>query len=106
MSGKTHIVRPGHYVRSHRRHVIQHSRYTMCMDWKSGLPFRSHDEGLTIEGALGLRGEAVKITIPCTQRRAALIALDLMNINAYTLFGSDDNLIRTIARRECLLRDF
>jgi hypothetical protein len=35
----------------------------------------------------------------------ALKHLDQMKINAFSLFGSEDSLIRTIARRELLFRD-
>jgi len=45
-----------------------------------------------------------KITIPVTERLAALKHLDLMNINQFSLFGSDDSMVRTIARRELLFR--
>ena len=46
--------------------------------------------------------ELFKITIPVNQRETALANLDLMNINLFSLFGSEDSLVRTVARRECL----
>jgi hypothetical protein len=46
----------------------------------------------------------VKISIPITERAIALKQLELMNINAFSLFGSEDSLIRTVARRELLFR--
>jgi hypothetical protein len=53
---------------------------------------------------LGPLQRLLKFTIPSTERRAALQHLDLMNINAFSLFGSEDSLIRTIARRECFFK--
>ena len=45
------------------------------------------------------------MSIPIEERRTALKHLDLMNINAFSLFGSEDSLVRTVARREMLFRD-
>ena len=52
----------------------------------------------------GNEGKLFKIQIPKSERTEALRHLDLMNINPFSLYGSDDSLVRTIARRECLLR--
>ncbi len=51
-------------------------------------------------------GELFKITMPIEDRLAALKQLELMNINAFSLFDSEDSLIRTVARRELLFRDW
>ena len=48
---------------------------------------------------LGPLEKLLKFTIPATERRAVLQRLDLMNVNPYSLFGSEDSLVRTIARR-------
>jgi hypothetical protein len=55
---------------------------------------------------MGPEGELFEITIPVDERLAALKHLDLMNINSFSLFGSDDSLVHTIARRELLFRDW
>jgi hypothetical protein len=47
--------------------------------------FRPQNEGM--KHALGNSGELFKITIPITERIAALQHLELMNINAFSLFG-------------------
>lgn len=46
----------------------------------------------------------VLIRIPREEYRAALMSLDSMNLNLYSLFGSEESLIRTIARREMLFK--
>ena len=51
-------------------------------------------------------GVLFEITVPVGERLTALKHLDLMNINAYSLFGSEDSLVRTVARRELLFRDW
>jgi hypothetical protein len=95
----------GNNIRSHRRHMLQQSRYTICTKCSlqgSGFQIFSHDDALEREGQLGTAGEAVRILIPACERNAALKALDLMNINAYSLYGSEDSLMKTVARREGL----
>ena len=55
---------------------------------------------------LGPMEKLLKFTIPATERRTALQHLDLMNINPFSLFGSEDSLVRTIASSPCLNRPF
>lgn len=94
----------GPFIRTHRRHLIQQSQYSICTLWPSDYKFYAHDQALAQDGALGIKGELVRITIPAQERTVALSDLDQMNINAFSLFGSEDSLVRTVARREGLLR--
>jgi hypothetical protein len=64
---------------------------------------QGQDEGLT--EAAAPNGKMLKLTIPATERVVALRELELMNVNAHSLFGSADSLIRTVARREFLCRN-
>jgi hypothetical protein len=93
----------GPYIRTHRRHLIQQSQYSICMVWHQEFQFASHDDALAAKGTLGLQGELIRITIPAEERTSALADLDQMNINAFSLFGSEDSLVRTVARRDGLL---
>ena len=104
--GTPDITMLGPYVRSHKRHFVQQSRYSICTEWYPDYRFRGHDDAIEIDGALGLAGELWRINVSTTCRSVALKNLDLMNVNAFSLFGSEDSLIRTIARRERLLRDY
>ena len=47
----------------------------------------------------------LKFTIPAKERIVALKDLELMNVNALSLFGSEESLIRTVGRREFLFRN-
>ena len=49
------------------------------------------------------QGRFLKFVIPASERLVALKELQLMNVNAFSLFGSEDSLIRTLATREFLL---
>ncbi|MBZ5729352.1 MAG: hypothetical protein LAP87_30795 [Acidobacteriia bacterium] len=66
--------------------------------------FYPHEEAFT--EAAGQNGDLFKFKIPAKERVAALKHLDLMNINPFSLYRSEDSLVRTIARRECLFRDW
>lgn len=96
----------GPNIRSHRRHMIQQSSYTICTVWEPRFQIYNHDDALSgTPGRFGVAGEAIKIVIPSTERNTALRALDQMNINGYSLYGSDDSLMRTVARRRGLFRN-
>jgi hypothetical protein len=101
-SHKPQIAVFGHYFKSHRRHLVQQSRYSMCIWWPA-YKFHSHDEAIGSDGPPGVESELVRITIPIRERTKALRNLDLMNINAFSLFGSEDSLAKTISRRALLL---
>lgn len=104
-SSDAHLFLVGPYMRTHQRHLVQQCQYSMCVTIDhdaSDYFFCPHTGGLT--NAVGREGDLVTITIPIEEREAALRQLDLMNINAFSLFGSEDSLIRTVARRELLLR--
>lgn len=92
----------GPYGRSHVRHVYQQSWYTMCIEKKpSDYLIHCHDHEVMTEAAEP--GTFLKFTVPASERLVALKELQLMNVNAFSLFGSEDSLIRTLATREFLL---
>jgi len=102
-SSKQHLFVVGPYLRSHPRHYSQQSRYSMCVRTEGeDYAFVPHEQALP--EALGQSGEIFKLRIPAGQRLSALKDLDLMNINPFSVYGSEDSLIRTIARRECLFQ--
>mgnify|MGYP001252277387 CR=1 FL=1 len=89
----------GSYVRSHPRHFLQQSAYTICIkEFKGRVEFAVHEDVFA-------RGDAKqdllwKLNIPTTERRRVLRHLDRHNINAYSLFASEEGMARTIAFRE------
>jgi len=97
---RVHLVGP--YGRSHVRHFYQQSWYTMCLT-KGGSDYliQQHDDKRMTEAAE--QGNFLTFTVPASERLVALKELHLMNINAFSLFGSEGSLIRTLATREFLL---
>ena len=93
-------------MHAHPRHLNQQCRYSMCASYDindQDFPFRSFESGLGL--ASGEKGKLCKILVPVSERLTALKSLDLMNINAFSLFGSEDHMITTVARRELLFHD-
>jgi hypothetical protein len=106
-SSDAHMWVVGQYMVSHPRHLLQQCQYSMCVAMdpaNNDYIFRPHQSGLA--GAVGRKGALTRVDIPATERATALRQLDLMNINAFSLFGSEDSLVRTVARRELLFRDW
>ena len=99
-SSAPQIHRLGPYVRTHRRHFKQQSDYTFCAKFESGteIEFRPHDSvfqlGLADQDALW------KIIIPAGERLKVLTELDSYNLNAFSLFDSEEHLMQTLAFRE------
>jgi hypothetical protein len=100
--GAPFIATFGPYVRTHLRHVLQQSDYSICSvrvndEWH----FESHEEALS---ALGQRESLWKFTIPAAERAKVLRMLDRFNLNAFSLFGSDESLAGSVANRELMFK--
>jgi hypothetical protein len=93
---------PAKYESALRRHTAQQARYSICFDWRFPCEFRSHSLAIEKEQSPGI-AELVKWNIPSSERIIALKALDQRDFNSLNLFGVEDALVKTIARRELLL---
>ena len=99
----------GPYVKTHRRHFLQQSRYTICtafdekVDYPGKVYYACHEDVIA-RNELN-QDKLWKFNIPVTERIAFLHQLNRMNINAYSLFGTEESLIDSIAVDEILLRD-
>jgi hypothetical protein len=95
-----HFFLVGPYVATHRRHYLQQCRYSMCVGLQGDdYVFRPHEAGMI--GSRGENGKIFRFRIPVKERIGALRKLDLMNINEYSLFGTEDAMVGTIGMREC-----
>ena len=92
----------GPNIRTHRRHVLQQSDYTICLRFEgSAWHFAPHQEGLGISGRSATPNYKIrKFNIRATERIKALKLLDLHNVNAFSLFDSEDSLMETLAVRK------
>lgn len=92
----------GPYVETHPRHFRQQSTYTVCRaeDNDGNTFFMKHEDAV--------KGNAEnhwikKFVLKADQKKDILEKLYSMNINHYTLFGSDESLMQSLAYREIVL---
>ncbi|MBB3835935.1 hypothetical protein FHR55_004199 [Xanthomonas arboricola] len=97
--GSPEIATLGQYVTAHKRHFIQQSEYTACIgkfdnDWC----FLQHESAMG--GVTDRQDRLEKFVIPAQLRRTFLRQLDAMNINPFSLFGTEESLMQMLAFRE------
>jgi hypothetical protein len=102
--GKPTIYGRGPTVRSHRRHVLQQCEYTICTvrsedEWNYTCHESAFSEGRETQDLLW------KFNIPSSEGPKVLHILDRYNLNAFSLFGSEESLMETIALREFFFRE-
>jgi hypothetical protein len=98
------MIRPiGPYVRSHPRHFRQQSDYTICggCDRDSGWRFCPHE---SVFGSRGDEQDALwKFNLPSSEGTKILDSLNQYNLNAFSLFDSEETLLETMWFREHVL---
>jgi hypothetical protein len=96
--GEPYIQRVGPYVVTHKRHFLQQSDYTLCMNSAGGWHFASL--GSVFERRESHQDALWKFNLPWSERGKILKILDAYNLNAFSLFDTDETLMETIATRE------
>ncbi|MFX1412173.1 MAG: FRG domain-containing protein [Promethearchaeota archaeon] len=86
----------GPYVRTHKRHFVQQSWYTVCVQFIDGEHVFVLHERVMGRGRL-YQDKLVKFTLPALDRCEALKGLQRMNITRYTLFQTEEALMTTLA---------
>lgn len=90
----------GKYVRTHARHFRQQSDYTICAAFdKSSGGWYFHGHG-PVFGNRGRQDYLWKFDLPSTERIPILKSLDEYNLNAFSLFDSQETLLETVWLRE------
>ena len=88
----------GPNVRSHPRHFLQQGEYTLCCEYSADTwHFASHSN--VFAEADGAQDRLSQFTLPRSEASAVLKRLDEYNINAFSLFQSEESLMATLARR-------
>ena len=86
----------GPNVRSHRRHFLQQSQYTICAAMTDDNWIYARHEDVVARGETG-QDRLWKINIPISARVEFLKKLHKMNINSFSLFATEDSLLATLA---------
>lgn len=103
-------------IKPDRRHYLQQSEYTVCLEYNfqygwSFVPYRAIEDRRIVslddwkdvnQNSWNANEQDVifKITLPSDIRLDALTRLDAFNLNAFSLFGSEESLMETMAVRE------
>jgi len=104
LGGRARIIRLGPNAVTHERHYAQQSEYTICKKPVGDkYLYCNHEEALG--GAVVEQDFLTKYVVPESERDRFLGKLDLMNINAYSLFRDESSLMETLAYREIERRD-
>jgi hypothetical protein len=91
------VYRYGPYVKTHRRHFLQQSEYTMCLFYEDDWWFDHYDS--VFDKGLHQQGRCQKFAIPVGERTHVLKLLDEHNLNAFSLFGSEESMMDTLSWR-------
>jgi hypothetical protein len=95
------IHRLGPYVAAHKRHFSQQSEYTVCLQYHpNGWYFVSHSSVFDSAAEGNSQDVLKKFVISADERRTVLKELHDYNLNAYSLFGSDEGLMESLSNRE------
>jgi len=82
---------------THRRHFLQQSTYTMCARYDAYWWFSPHDSVFNQDREQDV---LYRFVFPPSLRLDVLRNLDQHNLNAFSLFGTDESLMETIAQRK------
>ncbi|MDD5319411.1 MAG: FRG domain-containing protein [Methylococcales bacterium] len=98
-SGKPLIRVLGPYIRSHKRHFQQQSWYTVCAMVQP--PIESEDSYYakheSVFSETNDEQDALwKFNLPASEREKVLRHLNRYNLNAFSLFGSEESLCETV----------
>jgi len=95
------VYRPGPYVNTHPRHFLQQSEYTLCLNFDEEWRFEQYHK--VFDDGLHQQGICWQITIPASEKRKVLQELGEYNLNSFSLFGSEESLMDTLAAQEFCL---
>ena len=94
--GKPAIHGLGPNVKSHRRHFLQQSQYTICTALTGeNKVYAKHEDAFG--NRVVVQDLRWKINIPISARPEFLAKLHKMNINSFSLFATEDSLLATLA---------
>jgi hypothetical protein len=99
--GKPGITVTGQYVTTHKRHFAQKAQYTVATHWDPGTEkhwFCSHEDVFKADNPT--QDLLFKFVLPISMRATALAQLNQYNINHFTLFQSEDSLIKALSTKE------
>jgi len=104
--GEPTIYPMGPYVQSHQRHFRQRCDYTICAQFDTTCGqwrFDSHQK--VTDNRRPNQDLLWKFDVPSSEREKVLKSLNDYNLNAFSLFGSEESLLEAMWHREYILRE-
>lgn len=96
LGGSPFVYDLGPYVETHKRHYAQQCEYTICMkEVGDGRVYCSHEAAFA--DCTSDKGALKKYTLPISERQKVLKELHRMNVTSFSLFGSEESLMETLA---------
>jgi hypothetical protein len=89
----------GPTVTTHKRHHLQQCEYSICTKKENGKIYYSDHEDVFNKND-PKQDLLKKYILPFSEKNKFLEKLDLMNINAYSLFDNEESLMNTLSIRE------
>ena len=103
--GQPYIRAIGPYVETHERHFRQRCDYTICGSFDANYGWRFDSHQAVFDTQQHARQDRLwRFDLPSTERGKVLSALSDYNLNAFSLFGSEESLLETLWLREHVLR--
>jgi hypothetical protein len=99
-SNSPRIQHFGPNVRAHKRHFLQQSEYTICAHYNNEWHFDQHEAVFSRDNPN--QDLIWRFDIPISERNKVIAILDSYNINAFSLYGSEEALMQTLAMRKLL----
>lgn len=94
----------GPRIAAHKRHFAQQSQYTICVRWgDDGWKFQPHSLVFDAKDHLGNPHDqdvCHKFVLRADERETVLRELNDYNLNAFSLFGSEESLMEMLSMRE------
>jgi len=101
LSDTPKIFRLGNDIRTHKRHYLQQSVYTICCNRANGSAHYANHQDLYSQSESP--HSVTKYILPASEREKVLWSLEPYNINAYSLLGTEESLLETLYIRVSLL---
>jgi hypothetical protein len=103
--GQPYIRAIGPYVETHERHFRQRCDYTICGSYVPDYGWRFDSHQAVFDTQRSARQDRLwRFDLPSTERVKVLSALSDYNLNAFSLFGSEESLLESLWLREYVLR--
>jgi hypothetical protein len=95
----------GPYVEAHERHFRQRCDYTICGTFDANYGWHFDPHQAVFDQERPQQDFLWRFDLSSGERTKVLEILDDHNLNAFSLFGSEESLLETMWVREYVLRD-